>query len=352
MSSSQPPRIFLIGFNKCGTTSFHDYFKANGITSVHWRANTLAMALHRNQLAGQPLLSGIEDWTAYTDMICIPGTPWERSNSDAMPLIEGCRLFRELHRAYPEALFILNTRDPMQWVRSRLKHDQGRFAEAYLKALQSEGIRNLRQLQRRWLEDWHTHHAEVLRYFHAHSRQQFLLFHISETPVGQLNRFLERHFELSCRTFPITTARQAGELRHARLVHRLLQQQPVVIHPFMTARLQQMRKSTGGEMNNRHLLAHVTEAIGHGIGGHVLPTPLGLTFTHPAQQVVLTGQIPHPTAQQSIERALLTEAAERAMAQEVIDHNGRRQLLSQRNRVEQHHPSVEVVIRALQRQAQ
>ena len=202
MSSSQPPRIFLIGFNKCGTTSFHDYFKANGITSVHWRANTLAMALHRNQLADQPLLSGIEDWTAYTDMICIPGTPWERSNSDAMPLIEGCRLFRELHRDYPEALFILNTRDPMQWVRSRLKHDHGRFAEAYLKALQSEGIRNLRQLQRRWLEDWHTHHAEVLRYFHAHGRQQFLLFHISETPVGQLNRFLERHFELSCRTFP------------------------------------------------------------------------------------------------------------------------------------------------------
>ena len=62
--------------------------------------------------------------------------------------------------------------------------------------------RNLRQLQRRWLEDWHTHHAEVLRYFHAQARQQFLLFHISETPVGQLNRFLERHFELSCRTFP------------------------------------------------------------------------------------------------------------------------------------------------------
>ena len=198
MSSSQPPRIFLIGFNKCGTTSFHDYFKANGITSVHWRANTLAMALHRNQLADQPLLSGIEDWTAYTDMICIPGTPWERSNSDAMPLIEGCRLFRELHRDYPEALFILNTRDPMQWVRSRLKHDQGRFAEAYLKTLQTEGIRNLRQLQRRWLET--GTHLRGAALFHA--QVGTFCCSISETPVGQLNRFLERHFELSCRTFP------------------------------------------------------------------------------------------------------------------------------------------------------
>ena len=35
MSDRNPLRIFLIGFNKCGTTSFHDYFKANGIRSVH-----------------------------------------------------------------------------------------------------------------------------------------------------------------------------------------------------------------------------------------------------------------------------------------------------------------------------
>ena len=202
MSDLNPLRIFLIGFNKCGTTSFHDYFKANGISSVHWRANTLAMALHHNMEAGQPLLSGIEDWTAYTDMICIPGTPWEHSNSTGKPLIEGCRYFRELHRDYPEALFILNSRDPMQWVRSRLNHDGGRFARAYLKALADEGITNRRQLKQRWLEDWHTHHAEVLRYFGAKARRQFLLFHISETPVKKLNRFLERHVELSCREFP------------------------------------------------------------------------------------------------------------------------------------------------------
>ena len=31
------PRIFLIGFNKCGTTSFHDYFEA--ITSISARGH-------------------------------------------------------------------------------------------------------------------------------------------------------------------------------------------------------------------------------------------------------------------------------------------------------------------------
>lgn len=202
MSSPQPPRIFLIGFNKCGTTSFHDYFKANGIASVHWRANTLALALHHNRAQGRPLLEGIDRWTAYTDMNCIPGSPWGRSNSDRAPLIEGCRYFRELHRDYPESLFILNTRDPFDWLRSRLQHDQGQFAAAYQRALANEGIRTQRQLKRRWLQDWYEHHAEVLSYFQATAPRQLLTFHIHATPVGQLNRFLKPHFPIRQRRFP------------------------------------------------------------------------------------------------------------------------------------------------------
>ena len=46
MTDPTPRRIFVIGFNKCGTTSFHEYFRANAISSVHWRGNTLALALH------------------------------------------------------------------------------------------------------------------------------------------------------------------------------------------------------------------------------------------------------------------------------------------------------------------
>ena len=202
MSKTKQPRIFLIGFNKCGTTSFHDYFQANGIASVHWRANTLALALQRNLHAGNPMLEGIDRWTAYTDMNCIPGSPWGRSNSDSAPLIEGCRYFRELQRENPEALFILNTRDPFDWLRSRLQHDQGQFAAAYLRALNGEGIRNKQQLQRRWLRDWYEHHAEVLSYFQATAANKLLVFHIQATPVKKLNRFLSPHFSITQRSFP------------------------------------------------------------------------------------------------------------------------------------------------------
>ena len=196
------PKIFLIGFNKCGTTSFHEFFKANNISSVHWRANTLAIAIKDNQKSNKKLLDGIDSWTAYTDMICIPGSPWQKSNSDYQGLIEGCRYFKDLHRDYPDALFILNTRDPMQWLRSRLKHDKGQFAIAYQRALASEGIDCRKKLKLRWLQDWYNHHAEVMSYFSKQSPNQFLYFHISETPVRKLTRFLKPYFKIKNDHFP------------------------------------------------------------------------------------------------------------------------------------------------------
>lgn len=195
------PRIFLVGFNKCGTTSFHDFFKANGIASVHWRANTLAMTMHRHRLSDhRPLLDGLEQWTAYTDLICLPGTPWGRSNSDDQPVIEACGYFRELHRDYPDALFVLNTRDPFDWIRSRLQHDQGRFAAAYLAGLAREGITGQAELCQRWLRDWYAHHSAVLEYFQSVAPERLLVFHLKHTPQQELMRFLEPHFELP---FPV-----------------------------------------------------------------------------------------------------------------------------------------------------
>ena len=195
-------RIFLIGFNKCGTTSFHNYFKKNKISSVHWRANTLAMKIRSNHAKGIKLLDGIDHWTAYTDMICVPGSPWGRSNSDKSTVIEAGGYFKELHADYPDSLFILNTRDPFHWVKSRIKHDDGKFAKAYLDALKPSGIRDKRQLKRKWLEDWHKHHYETIHYFKRNSSKQFLLFHINESPPKKLNNFLRPHFEINYEDFP------------------------------------------------------------------------------------------------------------------------------------------------------
>ena len=195
-------RIFLIGFNKCGTTSFHSYFKRNEISSIHWRANTLAMKIKSNHEKKIKLLEGIDNWSAYTDLICIPGTPWGKSNSDNFPVIEAGKYFKELHADYPDSLFILNTRDPFKWIKSRLKHDDGKFAKAYLKALEPLGILNKQQLERKWLHDWHEHHYNVIDYFEKYGPKQFLLFHISESPSRLLNKFLQPHFKINHEEFP------------------------------------------------------------------------------------------------------------------------------------------------------
>lgn len=195
------PKIFLIGFNKCGTTSFHDFFRANHISSVHWRANTLAIALYQNShIRKLPLLHGVDQWSAYTDLICLPGSPWGFPNTDGYPLIEGCTYFRELDIDYPGSLFILNTRDPFSWVNSRLRHDGGRFATAYYQSLSPSDLGLCSDLREYWLKLWYNHHSSVLDYFSGSTN--FLLYHLELSSVDMLREFLSPYYPTDSSTFP------------------------------------------------------------------------------------------------------------------------------------------------------
>ena len=196
-------RIFLIGFNRCGTTSFHQFFQSNKIASVHWYGNTIARYLQRNcRLPFVAPLQGINRWTAYSDLIAVPGSPWESSTPYRGPVIEANRFFPQLHRAYPNSLFILNTRDPDAWIASRFKHDQGRFAEAYRHAVADQNISTDNQLTTLWLQQWHQHHQAVRCYFQGHPDASFLEFHLGKSDPGPLMDHLERHFPLQSTSFP------------------------------------------------------------------------------------------------------------------------------------------------------
>ena len=71
-----------------------------------------------------------------------------------------------------------------------------------------------------------------------------------------------------------------------------MQKQPVAINTFMAARLNPRRESSCGEVDDRHPLPHIWQAIGHWIGNNIVPAHLGLmTLTHPAEQVVLARQV-------------------------------------------------------------
>ena len=84
-------KIFVIGFNKCGTTSLHTLFKSCNINSVHMSG-----------LNSQDILELASKYDAITD-----GNHYN---------------FQDYYDKYPNSLFILNTRPIYKWLLSRYKH--------------------------------------------------------------------------------------------------------------------------------------------------------------------------------------------------------------------------------------
>ncbi|MEM7506870.1 MAG: sulfotransferase [Pseudomonadota bacterium] len=171
------PKIFIIGLNKCGTNSLHQLFRRSGIPSLHFRTPELgnaAIRLLNNIALGRPSLTGMEDFVAYSDF----------SFADNRLYIEGVRFFRQFHADYPDAFFILNTRDEDQWLASRFGHMRGKLAQRAKAAfdIDENGLRAL------WLQQFRTHHAEVRAYFENQPR--FLEFDIERDDPKTLASFL------------------------------------------------------------------------------------------------------------------------------------------------------------------
>lgn len=84
-------KIFVIGFNKTATTTFHELFIKNGLKSSH------------------------------------NGSYWDLDKYDCFSDNGDLRNFQNLHKIYPEAIFILNTRPLNKWLISRFEHGARHF---------------------------------------------------------------------------------------------------------------------------------------------------------------------------------------------------------------------------------
>ena len=80
-------KIFVIGFGKNATTTFHEMFLQNGLKSQH------------EQLY------------------------WDTKKYDCFSDGGEKRDLKKLYKEYPNAIYILNTRSLEQWLLSRLKHN-------------------------------------------------------------------------------------------------------------------------------------------------------------------------------------------------------------------------------------
>jgi Sulfotransferase domain len=145
-------KIFQIGYNRCGTRTIHNYFAANGIRSVHWDDGRLARRIFTNLANGENLLDGYSYFDVFTDMEWLDGAHH----------CEAYKLFPYLAAQYPDAVFILNTRDREAWIKSRLRHREGEYAARYRRYL---GVASSEKLADIWRAEWDRHHRRVIEFF-------------------------------------------------------------------------------------------------------------------------------------------------------------------------------------------
>lgn len=184
------PKIFLIGFNKCGSRSLHGWFVSAGLSSVHYKDGKLARVLTRNKRNGLPPFKGMRERQCYSDFYF---------SDDDHRILEGGREFAYLHQHHPDAYFILNTRDEENWLRSRFRHHDGLLAQKYQRSL---GGVSLEAVEAEWRRLWKTHHEEVRAFFGGSRGVRFCEFDIEAGDPAELAAALRPDFDLDPAAFP------------------------------------------------------------------------------------------------------------------------------------------------------
>ncbi len=178
-------KVFQIGFNKCATRSLFRLFITAGYKSVHWADGRLARNIKASFAAGAKPLTPWPDTVFFSDM--------ELVNDLSGPLIEGNRYFAYLHQHYPDARFILNTRECEDWLFSRVDHNDGKYLNNYRHHF---GLTRTRDIMDRWRKDWDDQHAAVRSYFANHPGT-LLEYHIKTDPVEKLHDFFAPQINLT-----------------------------------------------------------------------------------------------------------------------------------------------------------
>jgi hypothetical protein len=77
--------------------------------------------------------------------------------------LEAYKLFPHLAAQYPNAAFILNTRNREAWIRSRLAH--GKELSYAKRAMVHHDVASIHELTNLWRAEWGQHHRHVTEYF-------------------------------------------------------------------------------------------------------------------------------------------------------------------------------------------
>jgi hypothetical protein len=189
------PKVFIIGFNKCGTKTLHRFFEKNGVASAHCnyfprgpekRKTRLAKTMRDNVEGGRPILYGLEHYQVFSDLVAL---------SD-QELIEANRYFKQMRNEHPDAFFIFNDRPVEDWIKSRVGHEGGPSGSFIGRSASALGV-SIEKVPDIWRQQYADHKQSVLRYFEGHDR--FLHFELGKDGPEQLIEFFDNALPLDLR---------------------------------------------------------------------------------------------------------------------------------------------------------
>lgn len=201
-------KIFLIGFNKCGTTSFYEYFKNNEIKSYHPGVNggENLNLINKNFINNKLILEGL-DYDFYCDLdIWWPKCKYDYNNGIFQDindysnmLYTHVKIYKYLDKQYPNSKFILNIRDKDNWIKSRKNHGNPKYIDWFKKFY---NVNNDKLIIERWEKEWDIHINDVKKYFKK-KPDDLLIYDIENDDVSKLNNFMEKYIQLKNNRFPI-----------------------------------------------------------------------------------------------------------------------------------------------------
>ncbi len=186
--SSNSGKIFCIGLNKTGTRSINTALNMMKLRAAHHHvpSGRIGEIFKYNLENNEKILSGLENYVAYSDWIDMEGT-----NND---------FFKIMDQQYPGSKFIYTDRNLESWIESRIKHIKKiDRLESYQKMYPDSIWYNMNTDA--WREEYRNHKQDVLDYFKDREKD-LLIFNVFEgDDWKELCSFLQA--PIPSRQFPV-----------------------------------------------------------------------------------------------------------------------------------------------------
>lgn len=172
--------IILIGLPKCGTLSFTTLFKKLGYNSYHWKKNKkyIGMLIYKNKINNKPLLNDFLDTDVITQMdVCI-----NEKNAYWPQIIDYKRLYEE----NPNALFILNKRNPEDLLSSFKNWEK---LDKRLYEYNPDII--IDKTDKGFINFVNKFYYDVENYFLSNSNSKFVSYHIVNDNIKKLEKYID-----------------------------------------------------------------------------------------------------------------------------------------------------------------